>query len=100
MECLRIGSTDVKDFVSASARTWSIGVGILQPIFNASRIRSIDEAAAARHLQTLARYEQAIQTAFREVSDALAGYRIRRQFSAREAGHAVRVVEARRGEHR
>jgi outer membrane protein, multidrug efflux system len=79
MECLQIVSTDLKDFVSASARTWSIGAGILQPIFNAGRIRSINEAAAARHLQTLARYEQVIQTAFREVADALVGYRKSRE---------------------
>jgi multidrug efflux system outer membrane protein len=76
---LGLESDDLKDFVSASAQTWSIGVGILQPIFNAGRIRSINEAAAARHLQTLARYEQVIQTAFREVSDALVGYRKTRE---------------------
>jgi multidrug efflux system outer membrane protein len=76
---LGLESDDLKDFVSASARTWSIGVGILQPIFNAGRIRSFNEAAAARHMQTLARYEQVIQTAFREVSDALVGYRKTRE---------------------
>jgi outer membrane protein, multidrug efflux system len=76
---LGLESDDLKDFVSASARTWSIGVGILQPIFNAGRIRSINEAAAARQLQTLARYEQVIQTAFREVSDAPVGYRKTRE---------------------
>jgi outer membrane protein, multidrug efflux system len=71
---LGLESKDLKDFASASARTYSLGVGILQPIFNAGRIRSVNEAAAARHLQTLAQYEQTIQTAFREVSDALVGY--------------------------
>jgi outer membrane protein TolC len=76
---LGLESEDLKDLVSASARTWSIGLGILQPIFNASCIRSINEAAAARHLQTLARYEQVIQTASHEVSDALAGYRKSRE---------------------
>jgi NodT family efflux transporter outer membrane factor (OMF) lipoprotein len=76
---LGLESDDLKDFISASARTWSIGVGILQPIFNAGRIRSFNEAAAARHLQTLASYEQVIQTAFREVSDALIGYRKTRE---------------------
>ena len=82
---LGLESDDLKDFVSASARTWSIGVGILQPIFNAGRIRSINEAAAARHLQTLARYEQVIQTAFREVSDALVGYRKTREQRVQQA---------------
>jgi outer membrane protein, multidrug efflux system len=82
---LGLESEDLKDFISASARTWSIGVGILQPIFNAGRIRSINEAAAARHLQTLARYEQVIQTAFREVSDALVGYRKTREQRVQQA---------------
>jgi len=76
---LGLESDDLKDFVSASARTWSIGVGLLQPIFNAGRIRSFNDAAAARYLQTLAQYEQAILTAFREVSDALVGYRKTRE---------------------
>jgi len=76
---LGLESDDLKDFVSASARTWSIGIGLLQPIFNAGRIRSFNEAAAARHLQTLAQYEQTIQTAFREVSDALVGSRKTRE---------------------
>ena len=76
---LGLESDDLKHFASASARTWSIGLGLLQPIFNAGRIRSFNEAAAARQLQTLAQYEQVIQTAFREVSDALVGYRKSRE---------------------
>jgi NodT family efflux transporter outer membrane factor (OMF) lipoprotein len=76
---LGLESEDLKDFISASARTWSIGVGILQPIFYAGRIHAFNEAAAARQLQTLAQYEQVIQTAFREVADALVGYRKTRE---------------------
>jgi outer membrane protein, multidrug efflux system len=76
---LGLESDDLKHFPTASARTYALGLGILQPIFNAGRIRSINEAAAARHLQTLAQYEQVIQTAFREVSDALVGYRKSRE---------------------
>jgi outer membrane protein, multidrug efflux system len=76
---LGLESDDLKDFASASARTYTIGLNLLQPIFYAGRIRSINEAEAARHLQTLAQYEQVIQTAFREVSDALIGYRKSRE---------------------
>jgi NodT family efflux transporter outer membrane factor (OMF) lipoprotein len=76
---LGLESDDLKHFATAKARTYSIGLDILQPIFNASRIRSQNEAAAARQLQTLAQYEQVIQTAFREVSDALVGYRKSRE---------------------
>jgi outer membrane protein, multidrug efflux system len=76
---LGLESDDLKHFATASARTYAIGLDILQPIFNAGRIRSINEAEAARLLQTLAQYEQVIQTAFREVSDALIGYRKSRE---------------------
>jgi outer membrane protein TolC len=81
---LGLESEDLKDFASASARTWSIGLGLLQPIFYAGRIRSINEAEAARLLQTLAQYERVIQTAFREVSDALVGYRKSREQRAQQ----------------
>ena len=60
-------------------------MGILQPIFNAGRIRSLNDAAAARHLQTLARYEQVSQTSFREVSDALVGYQKTREQRIQQA---------------
>jgi len=71
---LGLESDDLDDFVKASARTWSLGADALQPIFNYGRIRSINEATQASYLQLLAQYEQTIQTAFREVSDALIGY--------------------------
>jgi multidrug efflux system outer membrane protein len=82
---LGLESEDLKDFASAGARTWTIGLGLLQPIFYAGRIRSINEAEAARQLQTLAQYEQVIQTAFREVSDALVGYRKSREQRVQQA---------------
>ena len=49
-----------------------------EPVFNAACIRSINEAAASQ-LQTLVEYQRAIQTASREVSDALVGYRKTRE---------------------
>jgi outer membrane protein, multidrug efflux system len=71
---LGIESAELDDFVKKSALTWSIGANALQPIFNYGRIRSINEATKASYLGLLAQYEQTIQTAFREVSDALIGY--------------------------
>ena len=71
---LGIESAELSNFVKSSALTWSIGADALQPIFNYGRIRSINEATQARYLRLLVQYEQTIQTAFREVSDALIGY--------------------------
>jgi NodT family efflux transporter outer membrane factor (OMF) lipoprotein len=91
---LGLESDDLKHFASASARTWSIGLGLLQPIFYAGRIRSINEAEAARQLQTLAQYEQVIQTAFREVSDALVGYRKTREQRAQQELLVAALVDS------
>src|SRR5262245_60529420 len=71
---LGIESSELDRFIRSSALTWNIGANALQPTFNYGRISSINEATQARHLQFLAQYEQTIQTAFREVSDALIGY--------------------------
>jgi multidrug efflux system outer membrane protein len=71
---LGIESAELDQFIKSSALTWSIGANALQPIFNYGRVRSINEATKASYLRLLAQYEQTIQTAFREVSDALIGY--------------------------
>jgi multidrug efflux system outer membrane protein len=91
---LGLESDDLKDFTSATARTWTIGLNLLQPIFYAGRIRSINEAEAARLLQTLAQYEQVIQTAFREVSDALVGYRKSREQRVQQELLVVALVDS------
>ena len=71
---LGIESAELDQFVKSSALTWGIGAQALQPIFNYGRIRALNEATKASYLRLLAQYEQTIQTAFREVSDALIGY--------------------------
>ncbi len=52
---------------------FSIAPSLLMPLFNAGRNQAnLDSSEAARRI-AIAQYEKAIQTAFREVSDALAG---------------------------
>jgi outer membrane protein, multidrug efflux system len=76
---LGIESAELDRFIKSRALTWHIGADALQPIFNYGRIRSLNEATQASYLRLLAQYEQTIQTAFREVSDALIGYRKSRE---------------------
>jgi multidrug efflux system outer membrane protein len=52
---------------------------ITQPIFNAGRLRSNVRLSEAEQQQQLLTYQQTIQTAFREVSDALASYQRSRE---------------------
>jgi NodT family efflux transporter outer membrane factor (OMF) lipoprotein len=57
------------------ARDWSFAPAITLPIFNAGRIRNGVRLTEAQKQEALANYEKSIQTAFREVSDSLVGYR-------------------------
>ena len=53
-----------------------------QPIFTAGRLGSQVEQAEAQQRSALAQYERAIQSAFRDVSDALIQYRKIREIRA------------------
>jgi multidrug efflux system outer membrane protein len=57
-----------------AGRTWSIGAGLLTPVFQAGRLRSQYDAAVARWEQAKVQYEQSVTNSFNEVSTALVGY--------------------------
>ena len=63
---------------------FTIAPSLLLPIFDAGRNQANLESAQAARAIALAQYEKAIQTAFREVSDALAG-----QATLREQAQAL-----------
>lgn len=67
------------------SRSWNWTASLSQPIFNAGALRANVRLSQAQQEQTLLTYEQTIQTAFREVSDALVGYSKQRQFSNHQA---------------
>ncbi len=64
-------STDLSSLFSGPARTWSWAAPLTAPIFTAGAIRGQVQAAEAVRDQSLIRYQQVIQAAFREVEDAL-----------------------------
>jgi multidrug efflux system outer membrane protein len=64
-------STALSSLLQSGARIWSIGFALAQPIFTAGRLSAEVDATTARQKQALASYQKSIQTAFREVSDAL-----------------------------
>lgn len=59
---------------------WSFPEQLTQPIFEAGRLRSNLRLTEAQRQQALLTYQQTIQTAFRQVSDALISYRKFREF--------------------
>ena len=64
-------SSALRDLFSQSA--WSIAGSALMPIFDAGRVRNNVDAAKANREIAVAQYEKVVQTAFKEVADALAG---------------------------
>jgi multidrug efflux system outer membrane protein len=52
-------------------KAWSYGLGVSQPVFTAGGIAGSVQVAEAQQREALLRYQQSIQTAFREVSDSL-----------------------------
>jgi NodT family efflux transporter outer membrane factor (OMF) lipoprotein len=83
-------SSELSGLFSGGSWGYTVAPALLQPIFDAGRNRAgLASAQAARDI-AVAQYERAIQQAFRDVSDALAG---RATFSDQVAAQA-RVVEA------
>ena len=64
-------SAELGQLLSSGAGIWSLGFGLALPIFDAGRREARVEQAQARREQALAGYQRSIETAFREVSDAL-----------------------------
>ena len=59
---------------------FSVGPEVTVPIFHTGSIKAGVDATEARQQEALLRYQQTIQQAFREVSDALVEYRKRQEF--------------------
>jgi outer membrane protein, multidrug efflux system len=70
--------------MSSQNGIWSYGAQVSQPIFTGGALRGNLKLAESQHRQELIAYKQAIQLAFRDVSDALIGY---------QKLHQVRVAQ-------
>ncbi|MGN6388317.1 MAG: efflux transporter outer membrane subunit, partial [Burkholderiaceae bacterium] len=68
---LGTASTQLSDLFDAGSRTWSFVPQLVLPIFDAGRNRANLDLAQVRKNIAVVSYEKTIQTAFREVSDAL-----------------------------
>jgi multidrug efflux system outer membrane protein len=68
---LGLESAQLSDLFKGPSRAWSFGAGVLQPIFNAGRLRSQVAQAEAVQRQALHTYEKSIISAFQDVENAL-----------------------------
>ena len=81
-------SQSLGDLFSGPARTWSLGAGLLQPLFAGGQIRGGVEVAEARTREAAELYQKVVAVAFREVRDSIAA-----QTNARETLLAQRERE-------
>lgn len=63
------------DVMKSAARIWTGGLSFNLPIFDAGKLNARVDQASAKQKQALVTYEGAIQSAFREVNDALVNLR-------------------------
>ncbi|WP_224079250.1 efflux transporter outer membrane subunit [Cupriavidus laharis] len=68
---LGTASVELDNLFTGPSRAWSFGPSLSVPIFDAGRTRSSLKLAEVRRDQAVVQYEKAIQSAFRDVSDAL-----------------------------
>lgn len=68
-----VASSDLEQLFSNGTSAWSFVPQLLVPLFDAGRNQANLQAAKVGRDIAVAQYEKAIQTGFREVSDALAG---------------------------
>jgi multidrug efflux system outer membrane protein len=88
-------SSQLASLFSEPNRTWTFAPQITQPIFTAGRIKSNVRLSEAERNQAEVAYEKAIQTAFREVSDALIAHQRTRE-SRQEQERLVSALEDRK----
>lgn len=81
-------SPAMSDLFDGGQRVWAFAPQISLPLFQGGRLRSELRLAQVRTSSAVVEYERAIQTAFREVADGLAG----RATFARQIDAQVRAV--------
>jgi multidrug efflux system outer membrane protein len=86
-------SVALSDLFSAPSRTWQFGPAVSFPLFTGGRLTGNLKLAKATFEEFLARYQQTVQNAFREVSDALIAYQRTQEFF----GKQQELTEANRG---
>jgi len=94
-------SIALNNLLKSPARVWSLGLDISMPIFNGGRLNARLDQATAQQKQVLATYQNTLQTAFTEVSDALVNAQQYREQEAlavskeKTTGNILRVAKNR-----
>ncbi len=77
-------SNQLANLFSGPGGAWNFAPQLTAPIFNSGRVKSGVRLAEAQQRLALTQYQQAIKTAFREVSDALVDYQKIKEIRAQQ----------------
>ena len=68
-------SPELSNLFTSPANLWSLGWGLVTPVFEGGRITAQVDQVTAHRQQVVANYRKTVQTAFQEVNDALVSLR-------------------------
>jgi multidrug efflux system outer membrane protein len=89
-------SVALTSLFTATNAIWSAGIASTTPVFTAGRTRFQVNLAEVRREEATIVYQQTVRQAFREVADALIGYRKLREFREQQALLFTAAQDARR----
>lgn len=93
---LSSASTDLGDLFSSGSQGWSFGPSLSVPIFDSGRRDANLEVTQVRRELAVTHYEKAVQSAFRDVADALSAQRwLTEQQAIAETSLATQTERAR-----
>ena len=69
-------SAELSDVLDQQSQIWSLGVSLVQPIFDGGRLSANEDRARALYAENLAVYRERLLVAFKEVETSLAALRI------------------------
>ena len=86
-------SKALSDLFTSAASTWALGLNLVMPLLDAGRHSAQVDQASARQKQAVASYQKTVQTAFKEVNDALVTLR---ESGEKEKAQAIQAEAAKK----
>ena len=86
-------SAALSNLFTGSAGIWTAAIGLTMPVFDAGRTGARVDQATAAQAENIANYRKTLQTAFREVNDAIVNLH---EFANEEAAFAAQVDASKR----
>ena len=89
-------SKSLSDLFNPGALIWSLATSVTQPLLRAGAIDAVVQGSEARKAQATAQYVQSVQSAFRDVHDALTNLEANQQVQAQSASKLATQQQSRR----